>query len=176
MKGISAKIITDEETVRMHTNFAEFKDVYVSMSYSDNATYSIKDGVVKLHTNTLRGWGCYVHCSIPQSLLKAGQKYGISLRSSNRKLGGIKMLTGDSSHISTEIVAPHWDDDKLSAVDMLKEADVVHGMGIQAFLSGNNADYELRDFRIWEIDNLGGVIVRILFIMLATSIRKEVAA
>lgn len=40
MKGIRSKIITDEETVRMHTNFAEFKNVEVGMSFSDIATYS----------------------------------------------------------------------------------------------------------------------------------------
>ena len=42
MKGISTKIVTDDETVRMHTNFAEFKDVRVDMAYSDIATWSKK--------------------------------------------------------------------------------------------------------------------------------------
>ena len=39
---------------------------------------------------------------------------------------------------------------------VLKEADVVDGLGIHSFLKANNTDYEFRDFRIWEIDDLGG--------------------
>ena len=176
MRGISAKIVTDEETVRMHTNFAEPNNIYVVKAAPDIATWSKKDGVLKVHTNTIHGWGIFVHCGIPNGQLKAGQKYGISLRSSNRMVDGIKIMTVESTHISTKIVAPHGDGDKLSAVVMLKEEDVVNGMGIQSFLTESNADYEIRDFRIWEIDDLGGVIVNILLIMLASTLRKEVAA
>lgn len=39
---------------------------------------------------------------------------------------------------------------------VLKEADVVGGLGIHSFLKASNTDYEFRDFRIWEIDDLGG--------------------
>ena len=156
MKGIKAKIITDEETVRMHTNFAEFKNVSVGMAYPDIATWSKEDGVLKVHTNTIYSWGIFCRCIIPNGLLKAGQKYGISLRSSNRNIGDLLIMTGDSSHRSEAIVAKHWDGDKLSAVCMLKEANVVNDLGIYSNLSQNNADYELRDFRIWEIDDLGG--------------------
>ena len=175
MKGISTKIVTDEETVRMHTNFAEFKNVSVNTAYSDIATWSKEDGVLKVHTNTIHGWGIYVHCNIPKSLLKAGQKYGVSIRS-NVILDRVNIQTGNSSHRSKEIVKSHWDGEKISAVVMLEEADVVNGLGIHSFLSENNTDYELRNFRIWEIDDLGGVIVSILLIMLATTPRKEVAA
>ena len=178
MKGISAKIVTDEEKVRMHTNFAEFKNVSINMARSNIATWSKEDGVLKIHTNKIYSWGAFARCIIPnsKSVLKAGQKYGISLRSSNRNVGSIVIMTGDSVHVSTDIVASHWDGDKESAVVMLKEADVVNNMGIYAFLKGYNTDYELRDFRIWEIDDLGGVRVSILLIMLATTRRKEVAA
>lgn len=156
MKGISTKIVTDDETVRMHTNFAEFKNVGVVMAYSDIATWSKKDGVLKVHTNTIHGWGIFVRCDIPNGLLKVGQKYGVSLRSSNRNVGSLRIMTRDSKHINTYIVNPHWDGDKLSCVCMLKEGDFVDGLGIQSFLSADNADYEFRDFRIWEIDDLGG--------------------
>lgn len=158
MKGISTKIVTDDETVRMHTNFAEFKEVSVNMAYPEIATWSKKDGVLKIHTNTIHSWGILVGCTIPKSksLLKADQKYGISLRSSNRNVGGIVIMTRNSAHRSTDIVASHWDGDKESAVVMLKEADVVDGLCICVFLSNSNEDYEFRDFRIWEIDDLGG--------------------
>ena len=139
----------------MHTNFAEFKNVRADMAYSDIATWSKGDGVLKVHTNTIHGWGIFVRCSIPKSLLKAGQKYGVSIRS-NVKLDGVNIQTGDSSHRSKEIVKPHWDGENISAVVMLEEADVVNGLGIQSFLGKNNTDYEIRDFRIWEIDDLGG--------------------
>ena len=155
MKGISAKMVTDEETVRMHTNFAEFKNVTVGMGYHDNATWSKEDGVLKIHTNTVQGWGVFVHCNIPKSLLKAGQKYGVSIRS-NVKLVGVNIQTGDSTHKSKEIVKPHWDGEKISAVVMLEEADVVDDLGVHSFLYASNTDYEIRDFRIWEIDDLGG--------------------
>ena len=155
MKGISAKIVTDEEKVRMHTNFAEFKEVSVNMAYSDIATWSKGDGVLKVHTNTIHDWGIYVHCDIPKSLLKAGQKYGVSIRS-NVILYGINIQTSNCTHRSKEIVKPHWDGEKTSAVVMLEEADVVNGLGIHSFLSKNNTDYEFSDFRIWEIDDLGG--------------------
>ena len=155
MKGISAKMVTDEETVRMHTNFAEFKNVIVAMASSDIATYSIKDGVVKVHTNTIHDWGIFVWCGIPNGLLKVGQKYGVSIRS-NGKLKGVNIQTRSGSHKGTYIVGSHWDGEKISAVVMLEEADVVNGLGIQAFLKADNTDYEFRDFRIWEIDDLGG--------------------
>lgn len=156
MKGIRAKIITDEETVRMHTNFAEFKNVGVNIAFPDIATWSKEDGVLKIHTNTIYSWGIYCRCIIPNGLLKAGQKYGISVRSSNKNIGNLVIMTGNSAHKSTGIVASHWDGDKNSAVVMLKEADVVDGLGIYAFLTNNNTDYEFSDFRIWEIDDLGG--------------------
>lgn len=175
MKGISAKIVTDEETVRMHTNFAEFKNVGVLMSYSDNATWSKEGDVLKVHTNTLHSWGL-VKCAIPNGLLKVGQKYGVSLRSSNLNVTGLRIQTKDNTRGSTYIVHPHWDGDKLSSVCMLKEGNLVNGLHIITYLSANNADYEFRDFRIWEIDDLGGAIVSILLVMLATTLRKEVAA
>lgn len=156
MKGISAKIVTDEETVRMHTNFAEFKNATVGMASPDIATWSKGDGVLRVHTNKIYNWGIYVHCGIPNSLLKAGQKYGLSFRLNNRNVYDINIQNVESSHRSTGIVDPHWDGDKLSAVCVLKEADVVGGLGICSFLKANNTDYEFRDFRIWEIDDLGG--------------------
>lgn len=155
MKGISAKIVTDEETVRMHTNFAEFKDVHVNMAKSGNATWSKEDGVLKVHTNTIQGWGIIVNCKIPKSLLKAGQKYGISFRTNDNN-SSIDIKEDRQIHKSKTIVAPHWDGDKISAVVMLEEADVVDGLGIFTMLWKNNTDYEFRDFRIWEIDDLGG--------------------
>ena len=60
MKGIKSKIITDEETVRMHTNFAEFKNVKVDVAYPDIATWSKQDGVLRVHTNTIYSWGIFV--------------------------------------------------------------------------------------------------------------------
>lgn len=158
MKGISTKIVTDEETVRMHTNFAEFKNASVNMAYPDIATWSKKDGVLKIHTNTIYDWGIYARCIIPKSksLLKAGQKYGLSLRSSNRNITSLAIMTGNSAHRSEVIVALQWDGDKLSTVCMLKEADVVDDLGIYSYLPQSNTHYEIRDFRIWEIDDLGG--------------------
>lgn len=178
MKGISTKIVTDEEKVRMHTNFAEFKNVKVGMAYPDIATYSIKDGVLKVHTNTIHGWGITARCDIPTSLLKAGQKYGVSLVSSIKgiRYTQIDIKTGNASHRSSYLKLPEWDGNRLLAVVMLDEANLVDGLGISVFLDQNSADYEISDFRIWEIDDLGGAIVSILLIMLATSIRKEVAA
>lgn len=148
-------MVTDEETVRMHTNFAEFKNAGVGMAKSDIATWSKGDGVLKVHTNIIYSWGIFVKCGIPKSLLKAGQKYGVSIRS-NVKLVGVDIQTGDSTHKSKDIVKPHWDGEKISAVVMLEEADVVNGLGVHSFLYANNTDYEIRDFRIWEIDDLGG--------------------
>lgn len=160
----------------MHTNFAEFKNVSVNMAYPDIATWSKADGVLKVHTNTIHSWGIQAFCKIPKSMLKAGQKYGISLMSNSRKMGGITLMTGDSSHKSTAIIPSHWDGNRLSAVVMLNEANLVDGLTILSFLSANNTDYEFCDFRIWEIDDLGGAIVSILLIMLATAPRKEVTA
>lgn len=157
MKGISAKVITDEDTVRMHTNFAEFKNVSVGMASSDIATWSKEDGVLKVHTNTIHDWGIQVRCNIPVDLLKAGQKYGVSVRLNNRNFMHLRIQTFNSVHCSIYIVKPHWDGDKLSSVCMLNEEDVVDdGIGISVFLIEDNADYEFRDFRIWEIDDLGG--------------------
>lgn len=157
MKGINTKIVTDEETVRMHTNFAEFKNAVVGMAYPDNATWSKEDGVLKVHTNTIYGWGVFTFCAIKnsKSLLKAGQKYGISLRS-NCRLPGIRLQTNNSIKRAKTIVDPHWDGERISAVVMLDEANLVNELGIFALLSMNNTDYEIRDFRIWEIDDLGG--------------------
>ena len=148
-------MVTDEETVRMHTNFAEFENVRVTMAYSDNATWSKEDGVLKVHTNTIHDWGIFVRCIIPKSLLKAGQKYGVSIRS-NVILDDVNIQNSYSTHIIGGIGGSHWDGDKISAVFMLKEEDLQYGLGIQTFLGANNTDYELRDFRIWEIDDLGG--------------------
>lgn len=166
MKGIKSKVITDEETVRMHTNFAEFKNVWVNMANNANATYSISNGVVKVHTNTISSWGVYVQCKIPKSLLKAGQKYGISLVSNSYNLRGINIQTGDSSKQSIEIKKTHWEGNRVTSVVTLSEASLVDGLGITTFLSANNTDYELSDFRVWEIDDAttstGGAIVRFL--------------
>lgn len=155
MKGISAKMVTDEETVRMHTNFAEFKDVDVQKSFYTDATWSKEDGVLKVHINTIIGWGLFAFCGIPRRLLKSGQRYGISVRSNMRSIS-IGLKDGTQAHYGTEIVKAHWDGDKYSAVVMLKEEDLQYNLGIQSFLWANNTDYELRDFRIWEIDDLGG--------------------
>lgn len=155
MKGISTKIITDEQTVRMHTNFAEFKNVSVDKFSSDTATFSKENGVLKVHTNTIKFY-CMAYCSIPNVLLKSGQKYGISLRSSNREVRGFRIQRSDSSHASKENVASHWDGDKIYSVVMLEKADVVPGLGIFCYLNKDYTDYEFRDFRIWEIDDLGG--------------------
>ena len=177
MKGIKTKMVTDEEKVRMHTNFAEFKNVSVGMASPDIATFSIEDGVVKVHTNTIRDWGVYVHCGIPKSLLKAGQKYGISIRANRWDDNmGINIQNVTSTNRSREIVRTQWDGKRVSTVSILTEENLVNGLGIHTFLGANNTDYEFRDFRIWEIDDLGGAIVSILFIMLATILRREVAA
>lgn len=178
MKGIKSKVITDEETVRMHTNFAEFKNVEVHAASPDIATWSKQDGVLRVHTNTIYNWGIFVACRIPKSLLKAGQKYGISLVSNSRALKNINIQTGDSSHRSTEIKKSHWEGNRFTSVVTIIEANLVDGLGITSFLAANNTDYELSDFRIWEIDDVttGGAIVSILFIMFAISLRKEVAA
>lgn len=177
MKGIRTKIVTDEQTVRLHTNFAEFKNVSVGMVSPDIATFSIEDGVVKVHTNTIHDWGVYVHCYIPKNLLKAGQKYGISVRVNRWDNNmGINIQNVESSHRSREVATTHWDGERVSTVSILTEENLVNGLGIHTFLGHSNTDYEFSDFRIWEIDDLGGVIVSILLIMLATTPRKEVAA
>lgn len=149
MIGVKNTIITDDEAVKMHTNFADFKNAFLTMNYKDMATWSKENGVLKVHTNTLHGW-IYVFCKIAQGLLKAGQKYGISLRSSNHNLS-ISLQNGSATNVSKVIVAPHWDGDKISSVCMPKEEDV-NVVGIYAYIRQSNADYELRDFRIWEID------------------------
>ena len=158
MKGISTKIVTDEEKVRMHTNFAEFKNATVNMAEPDIATWSKEDGVLKVHTNTIHSWGIQACCYIPKSLLKAGQKYGVSLVSSIRGIqySQIRIQTKNSAYSSSYVKLPEWDGNRISAVVMLDEANIVDGLTICAFLDHNNADYELRDFRIWEIDDLGG--------------------
>lgn len=156
MKGISAKVVTDEETVRMHTNFAEFENAYAIMAEPDIATWSKENGVLKVHVNTRRSWGIQVHCRIPKSLLKAGQKYGISVRVNRWKNMGLNIQNVESSHRSYGIVGESYDGERVSAVCMLKEGDVVDGLGINTFLGENNTDYEFSDFRIWEIDDLGG--------------------
>lgn len=154
MKGIKSKVITDEETVRMHTNFAEFKNVGVQAASPDIATWSKQDGVLRVHTNTIYNWGIFVACRIPKSLLKAGQKYGISLVSNSRALKNINIQTGDSSHRSTEIKKSHWEGNRFTSVVTIIEANLVDGLGITSFLAANNTDYELSDFRIWEIDDV----------------------
>lgn len=180
MKGIKSKIITDEETVRMHTNFAEFKNVEVGVAQPDIATWSKQDGVLRVHTNTIYSWGIFVACRIPKSLLKAGQKYGISLVSSSRNLSGVAIQSGDSHYRSTEIKRNYWEGDRLMSVVTLSEANIVKGLGITTFLTKNSTDYELSDFRIWEIDDAttstGGAIVRFLsavILNLAYAGRKE---
>lgn len=154
MKGTRSKIITDEETVRMHTNFAEFKNMEVNMAYNDNATYSISNGVVKVHTNTIHGWGIYVACRIPKSLLKAGQKYCISLVSNSRALSKVCIQDSPSRHLGTTIKEDHWEGNRVTSVVTISEANLVDGLGITSFLAANNTDYELSDFRIWEIDDV----------------------
>lgn len=178
MKGIKSKVITDEKTVRMHTNFAEFKNMDVGVAYPDIATWSKQDGVLRVHTNTIYSWGIFVACRIPKNLLKAGQKYGISLVSNSRALSGVNIKNGNGSHRSTEIKRSHWEGNILTSVVTIIEANLVDGLGITSFLTANNTDYELSDFRIWEIDDVttGGAIVSFLFIMFAISLRKEVVA
>lgn len=180
MKGIKSKVITDEETVRMHTNFAEFKKVEVGQAYSDIATYSKQDGVLRVHTNTIYSWGIFVACRIPKSQLKAGQKYGLSFVSNSRYVSGLNIQTGDYIHRSTEIKASHWEGNRVTSVVTLSEVNLVDGLGITTFLIRNNTDYELSDFRIWEIDDVttGGAIVRFLsavILNLAYAWRKEAA-
>lgn len=152
MKGIRAKIITDDETVRMHTNFADSNDSKVFSYESGNCTWSNEDGVLKVHTNTIKKW-VFAFCEIPNILLEAGQKYGISVRS-NKHIS-ISLSNPEGSHKGTFIVNSQWDGEKASAVVMLKEEDVVDGLGLYSWL-GSNTDYEIRDFRIWKIDDLGG--------------------
>lgn len=156
MKGISTKVVTDEEKVRMHTKFAESENAYAMMAEPDIATWSKENGVLKVHTNTLHSWGIQVHCSIPKSLLKAGQKYGISVRVNHWEKMELNIQNVESSHRSYRIVGAHYDGVRVSAVCMLREADIVNGLGINTFLAESNTDYEFSDFRIWEIDELGG--------------------
>lgn len=82
-------------------------------------------------------------------------QYGISVRV-NGSISFFRIQSPNSSHVSTVIVAPHREGDKVSAVCTLKKEDVVDGLTILAFLTDNNADYEISDFRIWEIDDSGG--------------------
>lgn len=152
MKGIKSKVITDEETVRMHTNFAEFKNVIVSMQNKDFATWSKQDGVLRVHTNTLTSW-IYVICRIPISLLKAGQKYGISLVSNSRDLNGLTIRNGTNTHTGSYIKSAHWEGNRLMAVVTISENNLVDGLGIATYFGADNTDYELSDFRIWEIDD-----------------------
>lgn len=182
MKGIKSKVITDEETVRMHTNFAEFKNVEVWMASKDIATYSKSDGVLRLHTNTIHDWGIIVMCRIPKSLLKAGQKYGISVASNSRALKNLKIQNPDNTHYSTYIKEAHWEGNRLMCVVTISEDNLVDGLGITAHLVADNTDYELSDFRIWEIDDAtassGGAIVEFLsavLLNLAYAGRKEAA-
>lgn len=153
MKGIKSKVITDEETVRMHTNFAEFKNVIVSMSNKNVATWSKQDGVLRVHTNTITSW-IYVICIIPISLLKAGQKYGISLVSNSRDLSGVNIQNGPNTHTGSYIKSAHWEGNRLMAVVTISENNLVDGLGIVTYFIANNTDYELSDFRIWEIDDV----------------------
>lgn len=182
MKGIKSKVITDEETVRMHTNFAEFKNVAVYMASKDIATYSKSDGVLRVHTNTRRGWGVFAMCRIPKSLLKAEQKYGISVASNSRALKQLGIQNPDNTHYGTYIKEAHWEGNRLMCVVTNSEDNLVDGLGITAFFGADNTDYELSDFRIWEIDDAttstGGAIVRFLsavILNLAYAGRKEAA-
>lgn len=138
----------------MHTNFAEFKNVEVGMAFSDIATYSKSDGVLRVHTNTIYSWGIFVACRIPKRLLKAGQKYCISLVSNSRALSYISVKDAPSVHNSTIIKKSHWEGNRLMSVVTISEANLVDGLGITSFLVANNTDYELSDFRIWEIDDV----------------------
>ena len=173
MKGISAKIVTDEETVRMHTNFADVKNYNVQYASKELLSYSIQDGTVRVHTNTLSDWA-YVSCDIPQKMLKVGQRYGISVKVNKHNIRQFNLQDKASVYFSTVLIPPYWDGDRVTSV--VRYDKEVGLMGILAFFPESNTDYEFSDFRIWEIDDLGGAIVSILLIMLATSIRKEVAA
>lgn len=182
MKGIKSKVITDEETVRMHTNFAEFKNVkVVAAGGSDMATWSKQDGVLRVHTNTIYSWGIYVLCEIPISLLKAGQKYCISVVSNLKDLRSFNLANGSGQRHAT-VVNTSWVGNRIYSVVTISEANIVNGLGIRAFLDKSAADYELSDFRIWEIDDAttstGGAIVRFLsavILNLAYAGRKEAA-
>lgn len=182
MKGIKSKVITDEETVRMHTNFAEFKNVAVLMASKDIATYSKSDGVLRLHTNTIRSWGILAICRIPNGLLNAGQKYGISVASNSRALTQFIIQSPDSKYHSTYIKKAHWEGNRLMCVVTISEDNLVDGLCIAARFIADNTDYELSDFRIWEIDDAttssGGATVRFLsavILNLAYAGRKEAA-
>lgn len=147
MKGIKSKVITDEETVRMHTNFVSNPNFYVAFESQDSGTYEIdrEKGTVTIHTNAIKGYA-YVTCHIPSEYAVKGT-YGISIKSPNEVT---PLLLTDTWSAMAETLKS-WYDGKC-ATSIVKISQEHQAYGIRVNLS-SNTDYELSDFRIWQIDD-----------------------
>lgn len=151
MIGMKNTIITDDEAVKMHTNFADFpKKVNVYMSDPNNATYYVSDGVVYVKTATSTvGWGCIVVCSIPAEQLQVGKKYGISVTSNIKE--PIKLCTLSGSREAKSLGKPVWSNGVGTAIVRI-ENENISDMTIYYRPYSKGADYVIRDMKIWEID------------------------
>ena len=177
MKGIKSKVITDEETVRMHTNFAKFDRVSVWQAKKGNASWELDNdkGILKLHIAVQRGY-TFVFLSIPE--LTLGKKYGTSvcIKTENRMPVYLCMMKVTAESRQKGYKAWKDGDKHITYFEIVSAPNQV-GLYISPFQ--DNTDYELSDFRVWEIDDeTGGAIVRFLsavILNLAYAGRKEAA-
>lgn len=152
MKGIKSKVITDEKTVRMHTNFAEFKNVSVWLENKDNASWKsdIDKGILKLHIAVKKGY-TFVFLLIPE--LTLGKKYGTSvcIKTENSTPVDLRIMTPETE--LRQYVYKKWKDGDRHILYFKITSDTQERVGLYISPLQDNTDYELSDFRVWEIDD-----------------------
>ena len=150
MKGVKNTIITDDEAVKMHTNFAEFPENAKFWTSDPNyATYYVSDGVVYVKTATSSVANSVVACRLPAERLQVGKKYGISV--TVNKKGGINISSLSYKHVAKFLSEPVWSNEVGTAIVRIEDEDI-SDLTIYYSPYKKNVDYIIRDMKIWEID------------------------
>lgn len=177
MKGIKSKVITDEKTVMMHTNFlGEKPGLFVNYANRGDFTSSIEGNSITVNVLQKKSY-VVACCHIPDGVLTQGQKYGVSFNIEGDSSFELIICQGSATHRQTFIQGRR---DTTPCHAIFRATDVASGLLIYLGLRNSNTTYKFSNFRMWEIDEVetGGAIVRFLstvILNLAYAGRKEAA-
>lgn len=150
MIGVKNTIITDDEAVKMHTNFADFpENARVWRTSPNYATYYVSDGVVYVKTSTSFDGASVVACRLPAERLQVGKKYGISVTANIK--GRLQLSTLAGKHIAKILSKPVWSNGVGTAIVRIEDEDISE-LTIYYGPYVKNVDFVVRDMKIWEID------------------------
>lgn len=152
MKSIKSKIITDEKTVRMHTNFlGESPNLSVNYANPNDFTSSIVGNSITVNVKE-QTYYVVAQCAIPAGLLKQGNKYGVSFNIEGDNTFELIICQPNATHrqqiISRKGTTP--------CRAVFRAVDVVDGLYIYLGLYKSNTTFKFSNFRMWEIDDVTG--------------------